>query len=536
MRNNKLVAVIILFTVMLWSCSNDKPQELNHIPENATFVFTLNPSQLLQKSGNKSITDTEFYKNISVFDSVDMDADDYAKLMEFSYIFDDPKQSGVDFSKQFFAYGMANKNGWYTSMAVNFGIADASKFETMLTKATKDNMDSLRLDVKEGVNYMISTKVNNSSIIAWNNETAVIFNVTKGKKEDEYLINRVSELINQTEDGSIATNKSFVDFYENKKDISVWLNSDFILNRIPQEYKTIVMMQLPVNTKGIEYRHYISFENGFAEATSELILPDDLKSLIENFHIVKEDFDTDILKYLPNKSFINFSAAIDAHEFYRMIKYLYNERQVNVDGMESMAEASLDVDIEKIFRSINGEVVFNIHGISLDTGADTIENGCGNPVEFKASFLVKLDNDEVYQAVLKVFNDNKSEMVDGYYIIHDEGDQLFISMVDNVMMMTNDNALIIDFAKKKAQSPSLKDSEIAKYLNNYAMIGRVNLDFSSYDNNIQEYYADKFSKNGKSKLFNKLKELRLEPVNSYNTKVIMEFKDKKRNSLEVMFD
>ena len=536
MKILKLSYLLIAFAIIMTSCSSDKPEEIKHIPKDASFVFTINAHDLMIKSGVKNFSETKLYKNISQIDSTDMDKEGYDKMMEFSYIFENPKESGVDFAKQFFVFRTSNSKGWRQSMVMNFGISDATKFESLITKATKDNMDSMKFEKNANLNYLISTKVDNSTILVWNSETAIIYHAIKGNKGAKYLIKHASGLLNQQLDESIASNKSFMDFYDNRKDVSVWFTSDFMINRLPDQYKTIVAMQLPISTNGIEYRYYLNFEKGYAQAESQLILPDELKSLIDNFKIIKDNFDDQMLQYIPQKSFANLSIAIDAHELYRMIKYLYNERQINVDGMESMAEAAMGVDFEKIFTSINGEMIFNVHSISIEKQNDTIEKDCGNSIDVKASVLIKLENEEVYKSTLKLFDENKKQMVDGYYEILDEGSELYITMVDNIMMLTNDRSVIIGFVNHEAQNPSLKDSQIAKYLNNYALFGMVNMDLSKYDSGVQDYYNKQYSRLDKASLRNKLSEIRYEPSDSYNTKLVLEFKDKQRNSLEVLFN
>ena len=532
MKIREILFAFIALVLIMSSCSTDKPEDLKHIPDDASFVFTMNPSELLNKSGTEEFTATELYKKITERTSYDSIDRDYDRVMEFDYIFQNPKESGIDFEKQFFVYGVSNRNGWYRALAINFGISDSKKFVAMLKKATEENMDSLEFVETEEYNYLISNKMDNRKIIAWNNSTAIIYSITKGYRGKDLLIERAEGLINLKLSNSIATNKSFVEFYENRKDINIWFNSDFVLNSIPNQFKTVVATQLPINPKGIEYYYYVSFDKGRVIAESQLILPEELKDLIEEYKIIKDDFDNDILKYIPNESFANFSVAVNAHELYRMIKDLYKERQVNIDGVESMAEVSMDIDIERIFSAINGEVVFNIHHIEVKKDSA----GCGSPVDVKASLLLKLDNDELYKGFLKIFEDNEKEMIDGYYSILDDSSRLYASMVNNIMLITNDKEVIINFVAEKALSKSLKDSDIAKYLENYALFAQLNLDYSEYDSQIQEYYNERYFSYDKAGMKNKLKEIRIEPTDSYHSRIIIEFKDKERNSLEVMLN
>ncbi len=540
MKLNKAFFAILAIFLFISSCGN-KPEALTHIPQNTDFVLTINPQQIKDKSGVDNFANTNMYKHIISSDTSEIDAQMMSKIHEYDYIFEDEKESGVDFTKQMFIYAMSNKNGWHTSMAVNFGISNEEKFEALLKKTTETHRDSILFADKEGVKYMMSTKENNKGIIAWNDNSAVIFGIDKGYCSSELLIEKSVSLINLSVSNSIASNKSFVEFYEKRKDISVWVNSDFLMNKIPKEYKTIASMQMPINPKGIEYRYYVSFEKGVAEIESELILPDDLKSFMSEYEIIKSEFNKDILSYIPANSIFNFSVALDAHEFYRMVKDLYKERQMNVDGIESLAEATMDTDIEKIFEAINGEFIINVHDVSIKeySETDTADlEGCGDKgfLSMKMSMFVKLDNDELYKLFLRQFNKNESKMVDGYYTLFDDDQAIYTTMVSNIMMITNDESVMKNFVENKPLSPSLKDTDVGKALDNYALYGKANLDYSSYGADVQEYYNDKYLKHDKSKLRHKLKEVRLVPQDSYTNKVIIELKDKDRNSLEVLFN
>ncbi len=535
----KAIIATISIALFVSSCGN-KPEDLTHIPQNADFVLTINPQQLKDKSGLDNFSNTSMYKHIISSDTSEIDAKMIAKFREFDYIFKDDKESGVDLNKQMFIYSMSSKNGWQTSFAINFGISDNLKFETLLKKATEYDSDSITFSDKDGINYMLSTKKSNKVIIAWNDNTALIYGIDKGHKSSALLMENSLELIDLSLSNSIAVNKSFVEFYENRKDISVWVNSDFLMGKLPKEYKAIVNMQMPLNPKGIEYRYYVSFEKGAAEITSEFILPDDLKSFMSEYKIIKSEFNKEILSHIPANSIFNFSIALDAHEFYRMIKDLYKERQMNIDGMESLAETTLDTDIEKIFEAINGELVFNVHDVSIKDilKDDSVEYVHCNQksIDMKMSMFVKLDNDELYKLFLRQFNKHESKMVNGYYTLFDGNTPMYTAMIENVMVVTNDESVVKSFVENKAQKPSLNDTEIGKALDNYALYGKANLDYSTYGDDVQEYYNNKFSKHDMSKFRYKLKEVRLVPQDSYTNKIIFELKDKDRNSLEVLFN
>jgi hypothetical protein len=91
-----------------------------------------------------------------------------------------------------------------------------------------------------------------------------------------------------------------------------------------------------------------------------------------------------------------------------------------------------------------------------------------------------------------------------------------------------------NFVANEKQSPSLADSEIGKHLDNYAMYGMVNLNYDSYPTDIKHYFDSTYQKKDKINIRNIFNKISIEPQNSYESKMIIELKDKDRNSLEVM--
>jgi len=529
MKLLNLSIALLLSIVFITSCTK-KDESLKHLPKTADMVFTFNPQQLQEKSEVKNIAETKAYKNFTK----NITAEESEHFQSFDYIFKDSDESGIDLAKNVFFFENNQHNGYNTSVGVNFMLANSTKFTAMIEKIVESKSDSIEIVVEDGINYLIRKGKESKSILAWNETTVVAIHQTKGRSNIKYLKENTALLINQKTSNSLASNKDFSEFYSKRKDINLWLGSDFLLSKIPQEYRTIVKMQSPVKLKDIGYHHYIDFQNGNAIMESELILPDDLKSLVEEFHVIKENFDEKMLTIIPQKSLFNLSFAVDPYEFYRMIKKLYAERQVDTKGMEQLLEASTDIKLEKVLKAFAGEVIINVHDIKLlmvSNEDDTTANPTSHTeTKFLYSVAVKLDDEEVYNWAVKQFSDNEPEMVDGYYVLFDEDGDNYIAMLDNYLLLTNDKNVIVNFTTKKKLKPSLADSDIGTHLRKYPVYARINMDYSNYSNDIQNFFDTTY--NDDLQMKNKLSEIIYEPESSYRSEVSFSFKDKNTNSLK----
>ena len=529
MKLLNLSIALLLSIVFITSCTK-KDESLKHLPKTADMVFTFNPQQLQEKSEVKNIAETKAYKNFTK----NITAEESEHFQSFDYIFKDSDESGIDLAKNVFFFENNQHNGYNTSVGVNFMLANSTKFTAMIEKIVESKSDSIEIVVEDGINYLIRKGKESKSILAWNETTVVAIHQTKGRSNIKYLKENTALLINQKTSNSLASNKDFSEFYSKRKDINLWLGSDFLLSKIPQEYRTIVKMQSPIKLKDIGYHHYIDFQNGNAIMESELILPDDLKSLVEEFHVIKENFDEKMLTIIPQKSLFNLSFAVDPYEFYRMIKKLYAERQVDTKGMEQLLEASTDIKLEKVLKAFAGEVIINVHDIKLlmvSNEDDTTANPTSHTeTKFLYSVAVKLDDEEVYNWAVKQFSDNEPEMVDGYYVLFDEDGDNYIAMLDNYLLLTNDKNVIVNFTTKKKLKPSLADSDIGTHLRKYPVYARINMDYSNYSNDIQNFFDTTY--NDDLQMKNKLSEIIYEPESSYRSEVSFSFKDKNTNSLK----
>jgi len=526
----KALSIAIVLSILFFTSCTKKDESLRHLPETANIVFTFIPSQLQTKSGIKNIAETKAYKRF-VDSMTDEKSEHFSK---FNYIFNDSEESGIDLSKNVFFFKNSQHKGYNQSIGINFQLADSKKFQEMIEKIIEKKTDSMEIIEEDGIHFLIKKKKDTKSILAWNTETAIAINQTKGRSHNMYLKKFSSNLINQKIGNSLAKNDDFVEFFSKQKDISLWVGTDFLETQIPNEYRTIVQMQSPIKLKGIGYHFYTDFQEGKAVMESELILPDDLKNLIEDYHIIKKNFDEKMLDIVPANSLFNLSFAIDPYEFYRMIKKLYAERQVDTKGMEQMLEASTNIKLEKVLKAFAGEVIINVHDVQIQQVENIFDTSATPSTHLESKWMytvaVKMDDKEVYQWFLKQFSDNEPEMIDGYYVLFDEDGDDYIAMLDNYMLLTNDKNVIVNFTRKAKLKPSLADSDVGEHLKKYPVYAKINMDYSNYSKETQSFFDSTY--NDEFKMKRKLSVIKYEPESSYKAEVFFQFKDKNTNSLK----
>ncbi len=525
MQLKNIIGILLLISI-LSSCQK-KYEELRILPSNSNFVMTLQPNILQEKSGVYNIAETQLYSKILK----NTDSSNLVIFNNFKYVFENYEESGINVTKPIFIFSSSSHNGYNKISGINFTLSDKDKFSQLIEKIKNNAYDSLEIIKDENLNIMISNKNSSKIILAWNNTTVIGLKGISGNNNQTSLIKYIKELFEQSLNKSLSSNKDFVDFYEKRQDISLWINSKFYIEQLPAEYKTIAKMQMPISMDDVYLHYFIKFTKGEIKLKSKMILPEDLTNFLKDYHIVKPHIDTKMMNFIPYNSIMNISFAINPPELLRMIRDLYSERQVNTEGMEKLFEMATNMKVEKLFHAISGDLIINIHGVKIINNVnDSINN---KKVKWMFSSIAKLDDKSIYQWLVNQIDSNKDKMTDGYFVLNENNNSsLYMCLKNNYVMLTNDKALIVGFSKEHGLAKSLNDSPIAKKINNYSAYAEFNLEYSSYPQDVQQYFNNKYDKKNNITFKEKISQVRFEPIDSYTAELIIEFKDKTKNSLK----
>lgn len=518
---------VLLVIVSIFSSCQKKHEELKYLPTDANFVMTLTPGVLQKKSKIENIAETTAYKSMIS----DLDSSEKVVFSQFEYVFENYTESGIDMSMPIFIFSSSKHNGYNEIFGVNFRLDNADKFKILVGKILANSDDSMEIITDGNLNFIISDKLNSTKIIAWDNTAVLAFTKTKGHSNKAILIQQAHELFDQSLQNSLASNKDFNNFYNNRKDINMWYDSEFLMQKLPAEYQTIAKMQMPISMDNIYSHYFIQFDNGEMKMNSELVLPDDLKSFLKDYKIVKPQIDKKMMSFIPKNSLMNVSFAINPPEMLRMIRDLYSERQIDTKGMEQLFEIATSIKVERLFQAISGDFIFNIHDVKIiNDNKDSLIN---KKAKWIFSTIFKLDDEKIYEWLINQADTNKEQMDEGYFVIKKSADfPLFLAMKNNYVMLTNDKSLIENFSKDIALENSLSNSKIADKIDNYSAYAEFNLDYSSYSDEVQEYFNTKYESTHKIPFKNKVSKIRFEPIDSYSAQLLVDFKDKTKNSLQ----
>ena len=529
-----IIAVFVLF-----SCSTNEKSPLTAVPGDAGFVAVFDGKSLSQKSGVQDFTQTKAYTTMLE----ELSPEEAQHLNQYAYILKDVNESGVGVNDEFMVFVTAKNQ--QIMFGFDFPVKDRTKLDALMKKLVDDSQKELVIAEDAGVSTMLLP--DDEGVFCWNDNQLLI--LAGESMEDTDLSDKARSLINQDAGASIQSNGHFAQFYKNKKDISFWLDYSIIENSMPPAQQMMMGTSMPFNMNGMYMSAYAEFKNGEIVISYESELSPQMKEYMAKYPVIKDKFDLDALKVLPEESYLNIEIALDFYQYYRLIAEIYKEKQMNIDQYSQQLEQQIGMSMEDLLKGISGEIAFNAYGIQM-TEKEHIETN------FVDGELVTTTNTVVepsllYAGVLR-FADEKVWMLlddkikemglqpdqNGIYQIPNT-DIWFVYSEDN-LVFTDDQDLINEISENGKIEPNLASGDVAGHLKEYPSYMEMNLDIDRMPQEVVDFYKNK-AENAQmvDQIFEYLsvyKTLKVMPTSKTSAKIVLELKDDSKNSLEVILE
>ncbi|MDD2961299.1 MAG: DUF4836 family protein [Muribaculaceae bacterium] len=321
---------ISLILLVVSSCSSSNEEMLKMIPQDASFIGSIDTKSIVEKSGCKLEGNNVVFS--AALDSL-IGSKDLPKLGEI----------GLNLEKRAFFFGL--------SESIGFGlvceITDADKLKSSLENSDK------KLVVKEDKGF--SYTQTGDEIIAFNDNLLIVVSF-KNKTTKENQLKAISEMFNGTSK-SIAENKDIVSSLDKDNDVVVYLNYDKLIKELTDITRGDMSSAMALSMmKGAIKSQVITLD--FNKDNMELKCNVDWNKESEYYKlmdkVVKKVDNTDFLKFMPADVFTVYVAAIDGEELSKLpqIQALLTYAQLSSIG--------LDKSILSALATIDGTVSFGM--------------------------------------------------------------------------------------------------------------------------------------------------------------------------------
>ncbi|MDR1346987.1 MAG: DUF4836 family protein [Prevotellaceae bacterium] len=334
MKTVKFSIIIALCSVIICGCSKQSVTDshLVAVPDNAAIVLSINAKQIIEKAG---LNNPDQYKVYSLLQQeIEQAPAEEAKIIK--DVLKDTRISGLNLDNIFLYLALTdhseNAEPYYGAV---FLIDNLKTFENFLTKTKlMDDVENRLIRLPDGI-----------STVQWNDEIAVISNAAG------YGV----DVFNKDESKSILANELFKADYSGKNDLYLYAECNLllfnILNRIP--YYSAAMDNAVLKNleayKDMSMSVSINSEKGEFAANAKLLPFEKATELFDKSY--RTDFNSDLYRYISDKSLLAFKFAIKPLDIYSQYK-----KMIGLDQAGETAETTTEqVEILDDYGNVTDE-------------------------------------------------------------------------------------------------------------------------------------------------------------------------------------
>jgi len=496
--------------LMLSSCTRSGQDIYTIVPDNAAVVGSFSPGNIMKKAAAQDI---EYIRN-------SMSSNGFNKAL-----FENPSISGIDFDAHsaFFVFGSTEKY-----LGIIMPVKKQKDLESFLEKVSEEYNLEFKKEKGDKFSY---TRISNS-VIAWNK--SVLLNLTLINGWDETPIEtKIATLFALEAEQCILSDKDFKSFLTEQKDLNIWATS----NQIESLTGTNMGMLNILGAINNNYAHIsLDFQDGAVVLSTNLSLNPDFKKNFDKFNIIDQNAEKNILKMLPSENLLlagNFRINPS-----KMLEILKSFNSGDNQFMEEF-EKETGKTPGDVINALQGSLAFSINGITKG-GKNNKEDAEEFPENERIPVMVaamQINDEELFTNFIDLIK--KEEPISekkGYYVIPSEGSPFYLGVKDKVILLSNEEKYISEIVSTGGLKNNLLSLDISKKLIDNPICVFMNLDKSSYSDDVNDYLQKEMDARlamGLEGLGKSLKSLTL-IGNIEKTEIRIEMKDKSVNSLHLI--
>lgn len=331
---------LIIFSVILQSCSSESGS-FKVIPKESNLVSVINISSIAQKGKLGELENMKFGK-----EAIKQSRQENKKLSRLlEEVMETPEVSGINFLEDIFVFYL--KESRDEDFACMTGaIADEMKFEKFLDDLLDESDVDYDIDENEKCKF---TLVEDELIIGWDKEKVLILAATNysSRKNLEFEMEYLFDL---KKDENITLNTKFMEFYQEKKDVSVFINSSILFDI--DEFSTNEIAGFEIENNYL-YAH-LNFGDKKIQFTSKLD-PNPKNIELLGGNDPKRQFNKSLLNYLPEQSFASLTLNVEPELLYEQLEDISE-----LDRFQREVKNDMGFTLEKFIESFGGSAVYSL--------------------------------------------------------------------------------------------------------------------------------------------------------------------------------
>jgi len=338
------ISLLAISILLLSSCSNS-PENLKTIPNETNIVSVIDIYSIIKKGGLYKLSKLKFFKDFKK--EIRNENRKVSKIID--NVIEDPTISGIDFKTDVFAYYI-NEAQDEKYMCISAEIKNEKNF----AKFIDDVLDKLdvEFDIEDENEYKY-TIVENELAIGWDKDKVVLLRATN-RKSRKNLDLEIEILMSLEEKNQITENNEFNKFYNNKKDISVWLSTNLF-----EGYRDFKEMEREIDfdITNNYISSYLNFEDANISLLTHVSPNSEIQKLMDKNDVWNNEFNSELLDFLPQKSYAVASLSLNPMQYFNIF-----EQEDSFEKIQSEFEKETELDLKELFEGIKGNVAYSLFG------------------------------------------------------------------------------------------------------------------------------------------------------------------------------
>jgi hypothetical protein len=460
MKMKRILTLILVSGIILLVQSCSKPdQHLNTIPSDAAVVGSANVFSLAKKAELYDMDQYGMYKKLME----DLQAGDEEIYKFVKDLMDNPLKTGLKYREDVYFFVKAMDNN--PTMGLTMSLRNADDFKAFINEILTKSKAPVKIEEQDGLNYIAQGE----AVMIFDDAKMLFLVDESGNSED--ALNMAKKLMTQPEENSIKSLPSFTTFKSNSQDMNIYVAT----SNFPKNAQTaMIFSQLPFSLENNFTMIHLSFEDDGIYGTTNSIHNDEIKKMMEDYQFMKDEFNGDLLSYLPKDNYMTLGFAINPAQIYKFIHDIPAYKP-----MLDQANQSSPLSIEKFVNSLGGDIIVAMHGFNIPQTDDSESYGPNVNLMPYATAILSMNDKEVYdQITTTLIPPGLFTEKDGIYSGEFDGIAVHFGLFDNNLIVSNDPA-IMDAAKNGGMKDNVGGTDLAKLFSHTSFM-YMNLDWEKY--------------------------------------------------------
>lgn len=464
----KSLYVTLFLAVVFSSCS--KPKNLEVVPKDSQMVATMDAASLAIKGDLIHLSDLKMIKMLK--QEAQNEDQETSEMM--NDLITNPFSTGISLTQDVFAFSVSEGDE-VSFVCLSLEMSDKENFSAFLQKLFARSGTPFAPEQKE--KYTMQKVDTDDIAIAWDDDKILVC-VPINEKARQQLESKVYALMTLPNDQNILTNSDFMDFYKNKKDVSVWLGYDLLSNAMSQAQQLSALAYDMEDFAGTYMAAYVDFQDDAINFSSQMYPSEILAKKYSSNPPWGAGFNSDLLNTLPEQHLAILSASVNTSYISSMLKDIPQMSQA-----EAGLQAQLGVGIDEVIKSFKGNIAMSLNTVKTQQRSyydytENIEKTKDVPMPV-ASMVLDLNSREILDKVKALVPPTMMREKAGYFEIPmGAEDKFFLFYDDKTLFATNDEINMMAVAAGKEIEGNLSGSSVGKLItkNQYYANAKINLE------------------------------------------------------------